>query len=671
MQLAFYFDQTRCVGCYACGVACKDWNDVPAGPANWRRVVHIEEGEYLCPFVAHLSDACNHCENPLCAVVCPAGAITKRDEDGIVLVDPAKCRQEARCGIIAGYEPPLALTMGEREAPCQVTCPVHLRIPAYIRLIARGCFAEALDVIRRNMPLPSVCGRICHHPCEAQCSRNKLDEPLAIASLRQFVADRAGEDTPNPVPMTRGRKVAIAGSGPAGLAAAYDLVRMGYGVTVFEALPVAGGMLAAGIPEYRLPKHVLQRDIDYIMGLGVEVKVSTPLGPELTLDDLARQGYSAFLIAAGSHKSAKLGVAGEEARGVIHGVDFLRAVNLGRKVEIGSRVAVVGGGDTAVDAARVARRLGGSVTVVYRRSREEMPANEIEVAAAEEEGVEITLLAAPVNVISEGGKVKGIECIRMKLGETDAGGRPRPVPIEGSRFTLDVDTVILAIGQSPALDFLGVLGGLKLTRQGTIAVDPETMETSRPGIFAAGDAAGLMGTAIEAIAAGQRAAVHIDRYLKEEVLKGGPPAVPVRACDIRVEIPHEVQKVSRQRMPSLPPAQRAGSFQEVALGFDEEMAVAEAERCLNCAGSLCRDVCPYGAPQFGAEENAKMQKCDFCIERWSEEKPPICVAACPVRALDAGPTEELIAKYGGERQAAGFIYSPVTAPPTIFKPKIR
>lgn len=206
MQLSFYFDQTRCTGCYACGVACKDWNDVPPGPANWRRIFHIEEGEFPHPLISHLSNTCNHCESPLCVTVCPASAIIKRDEDGIVLVDQEKCRQEARCGIISGYEPPLALSMGEREAPCQVTCPAHLKIPAYMALIAKGKFREALDVIRRNMPLPSVCGRICNHPCEAQCTRNKLDEPLAIASLRRFVADYADEETPGRCPRQKTRR---------------------------------------------------------------------------------------------------------------------------------------------------------------------------------------------------------------------------------------------------------------------------------------------------------------------------------------------------------------------------------------------------------------------------------------------------------------------------------
>ncbi|MCX6000615.1 MAG: FAD-dependent oxidoreductase [Chloroflexi bacterium] len=663
MQLAFYFDQTRCTGCYACGVACKDWNDIPAGPAHWRRIVHIEEGEFPHPFVANMSGTC--------ATVCPAGAITKRDEDGIVLVDREKCRVEARCGLISGYEPPFALAMGERDAPCQVTCPVHLRIPAYIRLIAKGSFGEALDLIRRHMPLPSVCGRICTHPCEAQCARGKLDEPLAVAALRRFVADHASSDSPQRVPTTKNEKVAIVGSGPAGLAAAYNLVRMGYGATIFEALPVAGGMLAVGIPEYRLPKVVLERDINHIRALGVEIRTSTPVGPELTLDDLARLGYSATFIAVGAHKGLKLDVPGEESPGVMQGVDFLRAVNLGHKVEIGRRVAVIGGGNTAVDAARVARRLGSAATIVYRRTRKEMPANRDEIAAAEAEGIEVMILAAPAGIASEGGKVTGLECIRMKLGDVDASGRPRPVPIEGSQFILDAGTVIVAVGQTPELDFVGAIGGLRRTKSGLIAADPETLETSRAGVFAGGDAVSPAGAAIEAIAAGQRAAIYIDRYLKGEVLKGGPQPGRIKASDIKIDMPPEIHKAARQRMPSLSPAERILSFAEVALGFDAESAKAEAERCLNCAGSLCRDVCPYGAPQFGSEDNARMQKCHFCIDRWLENKPPICVAACPMRALDAGSVEMLGAKYGGVRETAGFAYSTVTAPPTVFKAKRR
>lgn len=672
MQLAFYFDQTRCVGCYACGVACKDWNDVPAGPAKWRRITHIEEGDFPRPFVAHLSETCNHCENPLCATVCPAGAIAKRDEDGVVLVDRSKCREEARCGIITGYEPPLALTMGEREAPCQVTCPAHLRIPAYIRLIAKGQFSEALDLIRRSMPLPSVCGRICSHPCELQCTRNKLDEPLAIASLRRFVADWPGGDMPQRAPITKDHKVAIVGSGPAGLAAAYDLVRMGYGVTIFEALPVAGGMLAVGIPEYRLPKEVLRKDIGYLEALGVQVKTGTPIGPELTLDQLGRQGYEAFFLATGSHRGTVLNIPGLDPGNGVSGVSFLRQVNMGQKVPVGRKVLVLGGGNVAFDCARTALRLGAKeVHVACPESREEMPAFPEEIEQAEQEGVTIHPSRTFTRVIADCGCTAGVECLSLRSMRFDEQGGLHFDAVAGSEHVLDCDMLILAVGQAPDLDYVRTSGGLKLTRRGTIAVDPETMETSRPGVFAGGDAVVRMGTAIEAIAAGQRAAVYIDRYLRGEVLKGGAPPVSVKASDIKVEIPGDVKKAPRARMPLLPAADRVKGFAEVASGFTEEMARAEAERCLNCAGSLCRDVCPYGSPQFGDEENAKMQKCNFCIDRWAENKLPICVAACPLRALDAGPVEALEAKYGRVQETAGFIHSPVTSPPTVFKPKRR
>ncbi len=672
MQLAFYFDQTRCVGCYACGVACKDWNDVPAGPAKWRRIIHIEEGDFPRPFVAHLSETCNHCQNPLCATVCPANAITKREQDGVVLVDREKCREAARCGIISGYEAPLALTMGEREAPCQVTCPAHLRIPAYIRLIAKGKFGEALDLIRRNMPLPSVCGRICNHPCELQCARNKLDEPLAIASLRRFAADSCQGDLPQPVPLTKGHRVAIVGSGPAGLAAAYDLARMGYGVTIFEALPVAGGMLAVGIPEYRLPKDVLRRDVKYLESLGIEIRTNAPVGPQLTLDQLGRQGYDAFFLGTGSHRGTMLKIPGLDGGMVLSGVSFLKQVNAGQPVAIGRKVLVLGGGNVAFDCARTALRLGAKeVHVACPEAREEMPAFPEEIEQAEQEGVVIHPSRTFTRGLCQDGCATGVECLTLRSMRFDERGALQFDAIVGSEHVLECDTLIMAVGQAPDLDYLKASGGLKVTRRGTIAVDPETMETSRPGVFAGGDAVVRIGTAIEAIAAGQKAAVYIDRYLRGEVLKGGTPSVTVKASDIKVEIPPDTKKAPRAAMPLLPAAERAKSFAEVASGFTEDLARAEAERCLNCAGSLCRDVCPYGSPQFGDEDNAKMQKCNFCIDRWAEKKLPICVAACPLRALDAGPVETLEAKYGGAQETAGFAHSAVTSPPTVFKPKRR
>ncbi len=694
MQMGFHFDQGLCVNCCTCVVACKDWHDVPAGPASYVRIRKIEKGKYPEVSVHSMFDACRHCADPVCAAVCPAGAISKRESDGVVLADRGKCREAARCGLIAGYEPPLKVPMGERQAPCQVTCPVHLQVPAYMALVARGRLAEALEVIRRRMPLPSVCGRICNHPCEAECSRARLDEPLAIAAVRRFVADHAGDkaavqgpaaavhaagapdpagdEGPVPRPAQKGPKVAVIGSGPAGLAAAYDLVRKGYGVTVFEALPVAGGMLAVGIPEYRMPRAALQRDIDYIVKQGVEIRTGAPMGPGLGFDDLARLGYSATFLAIGSHRGVQLKIPGldADAARALTGVDFLRDVNTGRAAPMtGRRVLVLGGGNVAIDCARTALRLGASEShLACVESRANMPAFSDEIEQAEQEGVILHPARAFSRVICGDASATGMECLDVASMEFDAQGVLHLESVRGSEQVITCDTIIMAVGQAPDLAFLNAMGGLRLTGRGAIDVDPETMETSRPGVFAGGDAVAPAGTVIQAIAAGQKAAVYIDRYLKGEVLRGGA-APAVSASQIRVDIPPETAKAPRQPMPALEAERRLAGFGEVALGFDQAAAQAEAARCLNCAGSLCRDVCPYGAPQFGSEDNARMQKCDFCADRLSENRQPICVEACIMHALEAGPLEDLRARHGDIRQAEGFIPSDRLMPSIIFTPK--
>ena len=277
MQKGFYFDQARCTGCFTCSVACKDWHDTPAGPASWMRIHYREEGNYPKLFVSHVAAPCYHCAEPVCAYVCPNEALTKQEDDGIVLVDRDKCRGEKPCGIIDESKMGADFLYGEGKAPCQAACPAHLYIPGYLALIAKGKNKEALELIRRNMPLPSVCGRVCLHPCETACRRKEVEEPIAIMALKGYVTDTVPYEQPQKIEPTQDHKVAIIGSGPAGLAAAYDLIRMGYGVTVFEALSVVGGMLAVGVPRHRLPREVLNRDIDYIKALGVEIKTDTPV----------------------------------------------------------------------------------------------------------------------------------------------------------------------------------------------------------------------------------------------------------------------------------------------------------------------------------------------------------------------------------------------------------
>lgn len=667
MQLGFYIDQTRCTGCYTCMVACKDWNDILAGPASWIRVSTIEQGRFPNTFVAFLPSLCYHCDSPLCAWVCPAKAINKNDQNGLVIIDREKCREASHCGIINEKAMGATFRYGEGESPCQIACPAHLSIPGYVALIANGKFKEALGLIRQKMPLPSVCGRVCLAPCEQECCRKDVDQAIAILALKRFVTEHDVEDLPSRLPQTKREEIAIVGSGPAGLAAAYDLIRKGYGVTIYEALPVAGGMLATGIPPYRLPREALKRDIDYIKALGVEIKTNTPVGKGLTLDDLFHQGNQAILLTMGTSRGIKPDIPGKDLKDIYDAVTFLREVNLGRELKVGEKVAVIGGGNAAVDSARVALRKGaGEVHVFYRREKIDMPAVKEEVTAMIQEGAHLRCLTAPIRVMSKNGRVSGLELVLMALEEFDRSGRKTPRPFEKSKYTVDCDMVIFAVGEKPDLSIFAN-DMINRTQEGTIAFDPETLATSQPGVFAAGDVALGTTNVIEAIASGQKAASSIDRYLQ-----GGGLRIRLRestrASDVKVEIPASMERQERQPMRLLPIEERRLNFKEVALGFTPEMVIAEAKRCLNCAGHLCLDVCPYEAPQFGAEEKAKMQKCDLCGQRWSRNQKPICVEACRTYALDAGPIEELVAKYGDIKEAEGFIYSPIACPFVVLKP---
>ena len=394
---------------------------------------------------------------------------------------------------------------------CYKRCPQRLRLPE-IFLSVRSLAADqgylqglekALEIIKREIPLPAVCCWVCFHP-----ERAKVDRQMVVSAL-----ELEEERETSPVPKTHGEKIAIIGSGPAGLTAAYELIKKGYLVAVFESMPEPGGMLRKCIPEYRLPKTVLDTEIKRIKKMGVEIRTNVTVGKDLTIDDLLQRGYKAIFIATGAHKSRKLGVEGEGLKGVLHALDFLWDVNLGKKVKLGDRIAVIGGGNVAIDAARTALRLGSKeVNILYRRSREEMPANPWGVKEAESDGVKIQLLVTPKRILGEDGQVAAVECIRMRLGEPDESGRRRPIPIEGSEFTTDLDAVILAIGEAPDLSLLPK--GMEVVEGNTIAVDPFTMETSLTGIFAGGDAVSGPATVIEAIVAGKRAAVSIDRYLK-------------------------------------------------------------------------------------------------------------------------------------------------------------
>ena len=476
---------------------------------------------------------------------------------------------------------PNVFTIDKKDRPpCAQTCPAGVNVQGYVALISKGKFKEALDLIREELPFPKVMGRICPHPCEAECRRRFVDEPIAIAKLKRFVADKVKEEFAPPRAEPKEEKVAIVGSGPAGLTAAYYLALEGYKVTVFEALPVLGGMLRVGIPAYRLPKDVLDEEIEILKKMGVEFKTGVSIGRDLSIDDLFARGFKAVFLATGAHKSLKLNIPGEDAEGVIHGVEFLRKLNLGERVEIGKRVIVIGGGDVAIDVARSALRLGAEdVRILYRRSRREMPARDEEVEAALEEGVKIEFLVAPVEISVRNGRAAGIRCVRMELGPPDAQGRRRPVPIPGSEFEIEADTIIPAIGQAPDLSYLEG-AGIEITSRGTIAADPLTLETSRPGVFAGGDAQTGPGIAIEAVAAGKRAAESIKRFLRGEDLRKGREERE-RGRNWR-EIPLYVPRKPRAEAPLLPMEERRRSFKEVELGLSEEAAIEEARRCLNC-----------------------------------------------------------------------------------------
>jgi NADH-quinone oxidoreductase subunit F len=475
-------------------------------------------------------------------------------------------------------------------APCENTCPVRCDAVGYTALISEGRYEEALSLVRLTMPLAAVCGRVCNHPCENMCKRGEIDEPIAIASLKRFASDWElwmGRMT-RPIFLEKPKTypVAVVGAGPAGLNAAYHLGRRGYPVTIFEALPMAGGMLAVGIPDYRLPRKNLDNDVRFICQHNVEIKTGKALGKDFTINDLFKQRYKAVFLAMGAHLNQKMNTPGEEAKGVLPGITFLRQVNLGEKVDVGKKVAVIGGGNVAIDAARTALRLGAQeVSIVYRRTRDEMPANDEEIEEAEHEKIKMLYLIAPTRIVVEHGKATGLECQRMELGDFDASGRRRPVPVKGSEFVLDVDRVIPAIGYVPDLSCLPQNDGFKTTRAGTLSVDPITLATHLPGVFAGGDVVTGPSTVVEAMASGYRAAVSIDRYLKGRDLYKDR----VYEAEWRAEVPkadegggEEPAVKPRAGMPAMAVDRRVCTFEEVNLGFDEAAAVREAKRCLRC-----------------------------------------------------------------------------------------
>jgi len=473
------------------------------------------------------------------------------------------------------------------QAPCRLACPAGLNVQGYVQMVKEGKYEEALKIIMEDLPLPGVLGRICPHGCEDACRRCEVDDPVAIRDLKRLAADQFDpRDIEIKCLPTKKEKVAIIGSGPAGLSAAYQLARQGILSTIFEALPETGGMLRVGIPAHRLPREVLDKDIEVVTKLGVEIKTNTPLGPELTVDDLFNQGFKAVYLAIGAHSGIGLGIPGEKAEGVRQGVDFLREVNLSGKAKVGKKVAIIGGGNVAIDVARCAHRLGAKeVHIVYRRSRNEMPAWEEEIQASEDEDVKITYLSAPQEVLIEDGKVVGLRCIRMELTEPDSSGRRRPVPVPGTEYDLEIDQLIPAIGQRPDLSSLEDISGIEFSKWGTTEVDAITYATGREGVFAGGDVQTGPWVAIGAIAAGKEAAESIERYIDGRDMAEGREPIK-REDPVYRPIPEEEPLAARAKMPELPLKQRKENFKEVELGYGEEAGKAEAGRCLNC-GYCC------------------------------------------------------------------------------------
>ena len=483
-------------------------------------------------------------------------------------------------------QPPVLLLIGadatpDVKAPCRAACPVGIDVPRYIRLIGDGKYDQAAAVVREKLPLASVCARICHAPCETKCRRGTLrDHPIAILALKRFAMDAVLDAKPSvSVSKSTGKRVAVIGSGPAGLTATYYLRKVcGHAVTVFEASSEPGGMLRIGVPKYRLPREVLDKEISMIKELGVEIKLETKIE---SIDKLFKQGYHAVFVAIGAHRPARMGIEGENLPGIIDALLFLRDVNSGRGVKVGKRVAVVGGGNAAVDAARAALRLGAKeVSVLYRRSMAEMLAHRNNVEQAQREGVKIEFLAAPVKI--KRGDGLEAKCVRTKLGPPDPTGKPSPEPIPGSEFTLLIDTVIVATGQSPDVppDF-----GLSLGSDGTLGVDAATLSTNIEGVFAGGDAVSGPASFIEAVAAGRKAASWIDQYLGglgiiDEVLAPAEE-MPENSWTQKV-LAMAGDSPQRPSMPLLTPEQTLSGFAEVELGLSEQTSLIESTRCLKC-----------------------------------------------------------------------------------------
>ena len=540
----------------------------------------------------------------------------------------------------------------DKVPPCNTGCPAGNDVETFIRKIDEGDYAGAWRVIKEENPFPKVCGRVCYHPCETACNRSEFDRPTAINALERFAGEHApAGEHPAPVRPATKKTVAVIGSGPAGLTAAYHLARMGHGVTVYESLEKPGGLLRYGIPEYRLPKDVLDSEIADVQALGVQIRCSTRVGRDVSWDDL--KNFDAVFVATGVHQSGVLGIQDEDARGVLPGLDFLRSMARGEKVDLGERTVIIGGGNSAIDAARCALRLGSQVAIHYHRSRAEMPAFEDEVSEAEKEGVELKILSQPVKIITLNGTVTGIQMRKTRLGEPDASGRRRPEPIPKSEFTAQADTVITAIGERADLDFLP---DEVLIERGRVAIDAFGL-TNHPGVFAGGDAALAAHNVAYAIGSGKAAAVAVDRFLTgatvEElggrVIVGERGAVSVaryletgqahaKNAGVKMVVPYEqintnyFEPQERSRMRKLNITERLASFKEVHRGLSEDAARHDAARCFHCGVCTMCDNCYVFCPDVSILHKGEGVwgydiQFDYC------KGCGVCVKECPRSAM--------------------------------------
>jgi len=533
---------------------------------------------------------------------------------------------------------PNVYTIDKRGVPpCRTACPAGVNVQGYVALSSQGKFKEALALEREDNPFASVCGRVCTHPCESECKRAEFGDAVSIRAIKRFISDVEEQLPAHGEPEERNKKVAVVGAGPSGLSCAYFLAKRGYKTKVFEALPVVGGMLITGIPEFRLPRKMLEKDIDYIKSWGVEIvtghKVEDP-------EKLLKSGFDAVYLSSGAHVERRLNIDGEDLQGVYYGIDFLRRANLEGKPAIGSRVAVVGGGNSAIDAARTALRLGAKeVTIVYRRSLTEMPADPDEIEEANKEGIEIRFLATPVSFIGIDGALKEMKCIQMRLGAPDESGRRRPEPIPGSDFGIGVDTVVVTIGQSPDLSYLPAGTGIEMSKWGSIIVEDTTKQTSVPGIFAGGDAVRGPDTVIWAIADGKEAAVSIERYFTgADMYENRARPEPLR----NIILPRTVKENLRQAARILSPADRAGNFNEVNLGLTAEQTRIEALRCFACGGCTecgeCERACQQDAIVHSMEDELVDEEVGAVIVATGYELYPVE----KIREYGAGRYEDVL-----------------------------